>query len=311
MKILIIGGAGFIGSHLAAYFINDNEVFILDNLSTGHRSNVDFIDDAHFIEEDVMHKSFVTELIKQKQFDIVIHLAAVVSVVETINNPINSQSINIDSTLNLLEANRQYNAKLKKFIFASSAAVYGNTDELPKQIETFIDPESPYAIEKYAGEQYAKLYNKLYDLPTTALRFFNVYGPRQDPSSPYSGVLSIMDKKFKNDEPFTFFGDGEQTRDFVYIKDLVQAVAIVIDNEASNGKIYNLATGTQISLLQIFEKFKLIYNKSISYQFAEPRSGDIKHSCAEIKGLEALGFKPKYDIVSGLTEYINYSKTDK
>ncbi len=204
MKILITGGAGFIGSHLAAYFINDNEVFILDNLSTGHRSNVDFIDDAHFIEEDVMHKSFVTELIKQKQFDIVIHLAAVVSVVETINNPINSQSINIDSTLNLLEANRQYNAKLKKFIFASSAAVYGNTDELPKQIETFIDPESPYAIEKYAGEQYAKLYNKLYDLPTTALRFFNVYGPRQDPSSPYSGVLSIMDKKFKNDEPFTF-----------------------------------------------------------------------------------------------------------
>ena len=163
MKILITGGAGFIGSHLAAYFINDNEVFILDNLSTGHRSNVDFIDDAHFIEEDVMHKSFVTELIKQKQFDIVIHLAAVVSVVETINNPINSQSINIDSTLNLLEANRQYNAKLKKFIFASSAAVYGNTDELPKQIETFIDPESPYAIEKYAGEQYAKLYNKLYD----------------------------------------------------------------------------------------------------------------------------------------------------
>ena len=202
MKILITGGAGFIGSHLAAYFINDNEVFILDNLSTGHRSNVDFIDDAHFIEEDVMHKSFVTELIKQKQFDIVIHLAAVVSVVETINNPINSQSINIDSTLNLLEANRQYNAKLKKFIFASSAAVYGNTDELPKQIETFIDPESPYAIEKYAGEQYAKLYNKLYDLPTTALRFFNVYGPRQDPSSPYSGVLSIMDKKFKNDEVY-------------------------------------------------------------------------------------------------------------
>lgn len=308
MKILITGGAGFIGSHLAEYFINSNhEVFILDNLSTGHRSNVSFIDDLHFIENDVTNKTLVQDLIKKEKFDIVIHLAAVVSVVETINNPILSQKVNIDGTLNILEANRQYNENLKKFIFASSAAVYGNTKGLPKQVETFIDPESPYAIEKYAGEQYTKLYNKLYGLPTTALRFFNIYGPRQDPSSPYSGVLSIMHNKFQNDESFKFFGDGEQTRDFVYVKDLVQAVSIIINNDNANGGIYNLGTGKPLSLLQMFDEFKKLYSKTIDYSFTEARSGDIKHSYAEIDDLKALGYTPKYSVEEGLKEYINYT----
>ncbi|MEB8108824.1 NAD-dependent epimerase/dehydratase family protein [Staphylococcus equorum] len=308
MKILITGGAGFIGSHLAEYFINSNhEVFILDNLSTGHRSNVSFIDDLHFIENDVTNKTLVQDLIKEEQFDIVIHLAAVVSVVETINNPILSQKVNIDGTLNLLEANRQYNENLKKFIFASSAAVYGNTKGLPKKVETFIDPESPYAIEKYAGEQYTKLYNKLYSLPTTALRFFNIYGPRQDPSSPYSGVLSIMHSKFQKDEAFKFFGDGEQTRDFVYVKDLVQAVSIVINSDYANGGIYNLGTSKPLSLLEMFDEFKKLYSKTIDYSFTEARSGDIKHSYAEIDDLKALGYTPKYSVEEGLKEYINYT----
>lgn len=308
MKILITGGAGFIGSHLAEYFTNSNhEVFILDNLSTGHRSNVSFIDDLHFIENDVTNKTLVQDLIKKEQFDIVIHLAAVVSVVETINNPILSQKVNIDGTLNLLEANRQYNENLKKFIFASSAAVYGNTKGLPKKVETFIDPESPYAIEKYAGEQYTKLYNKLYSLPTTALRFFNIYGPRQDPSSPYSGVLSIMHSKFQKDEAFKFFGDGEQTRDFVYVKDLVQAVSIVINSDYANGGIYNLGTSKPLSLLEMFDEFKKLYSKTIDYSFTEARSGDIKHSYAEIDDLKALGYTPKYSVEEGLKEYINYT----
>lgn len=308
MKILITGGAGFIGSHLAEYFTNSNhEVFILDNLSTGHRSNVSFIDDLHFIENDVTNKTLVQDLIKEEQFDIVIHLAAVVSVVETINNPILSQKVNIDGTLNILEANRQYNENLKKFVFASSAAVYGNTKGLPKKVETFIDPESPYAIEKYAGEQYTKLYNKLYGLPTTALRFFNIYGPRQDPSSPYSGVLSIMHSKFQKDEAFKFFGDGEQTRDFVYVKDLVQAVSIVINSDYANGGIYNLGTSKPLSLLEMFDEFKKLYSKTIDYSFTEARSGDIKHSYAEIDDLKALGYTPKYSVEEGLKEYINYT----
>ncbi|MBO1214790.1 NAD-dependent epimerase/dehydratase family protein [Staphylococcus nepalensis] len=307
MKILITGGAGFIGSHLAEYFNENYEVFILDNLSTGHRSNVSFIDETHFIKNDITNKSLIQELINKEKFDIIIHLAAVVSVVETIDNPILSQKVNIDGTLNLLEANKQYNSNLKKFIFASSAAVYGNTELLPQKIESFIDPESPYAIEKYTGEQYTKLYNKLYGLPTTALRFFNIYGPRQDPSSPYSGVLSIMNSKFYHNESFTFFGDGKQTRDFVYIKDLVQAVSIVINCEESNGKIFNLGTGNQLSLLQMFEEFEKIYDKTIDYEFTEPRSGDIKYSYAQIEGLNKLGYNPKYSAQEGLKEYINYT----
>lgn len=309
MKILITGGAGFIGSHIAEYFNNEGEeVFILDNLRTGHRSNVEFIDETHFIKNDVTNKIFIDKLIKKEQFDIVIHLAAIVSVVDTIKDPILSQSVNIDGTLNLLEANKQYNKNLNKFVFASSAAVYGNTDNLPKQVETYIDPESPYAIEKYTGEQYTKIYNKLYGLPTTTLRFFNIYGPRQDPSSAYSGVLSIMNNKYRNDELFTFFGDGSQTRDFVYIKDLVQAVSIVICNEKTNGKIYNLGTGSQTSLLQIFEEFQQIYDKNISYTFTEERSGDIKDSYAQIDELKSLGYEPKYCIKNGLKAYVNSTK---
>ena len=182
MKVLITGGAGFIGSHLAEHFNENHEVFILDNLSTGHRSNVSFIDEKHFIENSITNKIFIKNLIVEQNFDIIIHLAAIVNVVDTINNPILSQTVNIEGTLNLLEVNRQYNSNLKKFIFASSAAVYGNTELLPQTVQSFIDPESPYAIEKYSGEQYTKLYNTLYNLPTTALRFFNIYGPRQDPS---------------------------------------------------------------------------------------------------------------------------------
>lgn len=309
MKVLITGGAGFIGSHLAEHFNENHEVFILDNLSTGHRSNVSFIDEKHFIENSITNKIFIKNLIVEQNFDIIIHLAAIVNVVDTINNPILSQTVNIEGTLNLLEVNRQYNSNLKKFIFASSAAVYGNTELLPQTVQSFIDPESPYAIEKYSGEQYTKLYNTLYNLPTTALRFFNIYGPRQDPSSPYSGVLSIMNNKFYNDDTFTFFGDGKQTRDFVYVKDLVQAISIVINNEETNGKILNLGTGKQLSLVQMFSEFEKLYNKTIPYDFSKPRNGDIKHSYAQIDDLNNLGYLAKYNVQEGLKEYIKYTNS--
>ncbi|RIO50927.1 NAD-dependent epimerase/dehydratase family protein [Staphylococcus hominis] len=305
MKILITGGAGFIGSHIAEFYdSNNHEVFILDNLETGKRKNVHFIDEKHFFNESVTNQLFIKNIIKKYQFDIVIHLAAVVNVVDTINDPIKSHKVNIKGTLDILEANKKFNSNLKKFIFASSAAIYGNTDSLPKQVESYIDPESPYAIEKYAGEQYTKLYFNLYNLPTTSLRFFNVFGPRQDPSSPYSGVISIMNEKFKTNGEFTFFGDGNQTRDFIYVKDLVQAIDIIIQNNNTNGHIYNLGTGVPSSLKDIFDNFTNLFNKQIEYNYSIERKGDIRHSYANIDGLSSLGYKPKYTVEKGLQEYI-------
>ncbi|WP_434547348.1 NAD-dependent epimerase/dehydratase family protein [Mammaliicoccus sciuri] len=256
MKLLITGGAGFIGSHIAEYYFEKNhEIFIIDNLSTGHKENIDFIKNENFFEKDILDFEFVRELVRKEQFDVVIHLAATVSVVETIDKPVLSNKVNVDGTVNLLEANRELNKNIKKFIIASSAAIYGNNDILPEQENVYIDPQSPYAIQKYAGEQYAKIYYNLYGLPTTSLRFFNVYGPKQDPNSPYSGVISIMNKKYLEDKPFTFYGDGKQSRDFIFIKDLVRAISIVIDTEESNGEIYNLGTGIQTNLLEIFNIF--------------------------------------------------------
>lgn len=309
MRILITGGAGFIGSHLAEfYYGKDNEVYILDNLETGKRDNIRFIEDKNFFNESVTNKQFINSIIKQYQFDIVIHLAAVVNVVDTIENPVKSHEVNVKGTLNMLEANKQYNRNLKKFVFASSAAVYGNTEDLPQKVKSYIEPESPYAIEKYAGEQYSKIYSQLYDLPTTALRFFNIFGARQDPNSPYSGVISIMHKQFSGNGKFTFYGDGKQTRDFVYVKDLVKAVDIVISNNSTNGKVYNLGTGRQVSLHDIFNYFESIFNKSIEYSYSQERKGDIKYSYANIDELSSLGYKPEYSVRKGLEEYMNANK---
>lgn len=306
MKILITGGAGFIGSHIANYYDkNAHEVFVLDNLTSGYRENISFIDDAHFFYEDICNTDKVESIIKTHQFDVVVHLAAVVSVVDTVNDPIRSNEVNIDATVNLLEVNRKHNSSLKKFIFASSAAVYGNDPQLPKTTDSMVQPESPYAVQKYAGEQYTKMYYHLYHLPTTALRFFNVYGPKQDPNSQYSGVISIMKRKFENDETFTFFGDGTQTRDFVYVRDLVDAVSRVVESDETNGKVLNVGTGHQTSLKDIFHAFEASYHRTIEYQFDEARKGDVKHSVADITQLSNIGYKPQYTINSGLEEYLN------
>lgn len=305
MKVLITGGAGFIGSHVAQYYFEKgHEVFVLDNLSSGYRENIPFINGDHFFEIDIRNSESVGNIIKRYKFEVLIHLAAVVSVVDTVNNPVLSNEVNTNSTIHLLEANRQYNPNLLKFVFASSAAIYGNNPQLPKTTESMIQPESPYAIQKYSGEQYTKLYNNLYDLPTTALRFFNIYGPRQDPKSQYSGVISIMKNKFENNDTFSFFGDGNQTRDFVYIKDLVTAISLVVQSEETNGRILNVGNGQQTSLLDIFNAFKLSYNKSIDYKFKNPRKGDVKHSYADITSLKSIGFEPKYSINTGLNEYL-------
>ncbi|MEX5937734.1 NAD-dependent epimerase/dehydratase family protein [Mammaliicoccus sciuri] len=308
MKILVTGGAGFIGSHVVEHYLNLNhEVFVLDNLSTGNIENIPFLKSENLFEEDIRDLDLVKDIVKENQFDIIVHLAAVVSVVDTINDPINSNEVNITATLNLLEANRLYNSNIKRIVFASSAAVYGNNTQLPNSITKLVNPISPYAIQKYAGEQYVKQYSNLYGIPTTALRFFNVYGPRQDPKSAYSGVLSIMQSSYLDEKPFIFFGDGTQTRDFVYVKDVVQAINLVSESDEAIGQVYNVGTGKPSSLMEIFEFLGNVLEKDISTKFVNEREGDIKHSFADIQELTDLGYTPKYSIEDGLYSYINES----
>lgn len=309
MKVLITGGAGFIGSHVAQYYHDKSyDVYVLDNLSSGYRENIPFIDNNHFFKVDICESENIKAIIEDYKFEIIIHLAAIVSVVDTVNNPIKSNEVNINATVNLLEANRLYNTNLQKFVFASSAAIYGNNPNLPKTTESVVQSESPYAIQKYSGEQYTKLYNHLYNLPTTALRFFNIYGPKQDPKSQYSGVISIMKNKFENDEVFTFFGDGNQTRDFVYVKDLVNAISLIVRTTYTNGQVFNVGNGDKTSLKDIFNTFNSHFNKTIDYKFEDARKGDVKHSFADITPLKNIGFEPQYNINSGLKEYLENEK---
>lgn len=311
MKILVTGGAGFIGSHIVERYHKENhEVHVIDNFSTGKRENIDFLPNEYIYNFEVQNRKLFSKLLEKEDYDIVIHLAAVVSVVETIENPLYSQSVNNNATLNILESIRQHTGNLKKFIFASSAAVYGNDPVLPKTIKSSINPESPYAIQKFSSEQYGVIYNKLYDIPTTSLRFFNVYGPRQNPESAYSGVISIMNKCFSEDDAFTFYGDGNQTRDFVYIMDLVNAIDIVINNSKTNGKVYNLGTGNSTSLLDIYNEFRRVYGRDIKYSFKPERPGDIRESYADISELKELGYSPRYSINEGLEEYIYSEKKE-
>lgn len=310
MKALITGGAGFIGSHILERLTNEGvEVHVIDNLSTGRLENIHFIPKEHFYLKDITDVTFVSELIKKEQFDYIFHLAAMVSVVETIEKPVISNETNINATINLLEATRKWDSQIKKFIFASSAAVYGDLPDLPKStINSKVAPLSPYAIQKFSGEQYAHIYHHLYNVPTVCLRFFNVYGPKQNPNSDYSGVLSILNAKFINKEQFTFYGDGEQTRDFVYIDDLVSAIWTVLYSKDTNGGIFNVGAGSETSLNTVFKSFEKVFGYTIPHIYKECRIGDIKHSYADITPLKRLGYSPQFNIHSGINAYVSYSK---
>lgn len=309
MKVLITGGAGFIGSNIAEkLFEKSYEVHIVDNLSTGNLSNVPFLKKEYIYIEDIRNHQFINDLLSNNQYDYIIHLAAMVSVVETIDKPVESNQINIDATINLLEAIQLNNPNLKKFIFASSAALYGDLPGLPKSVDDPLKTLSPYAIQKLSGESYTKIYNDLYDIPTTSFRFFNVYGPKQNPESDYSGVISILNKKFESKSTFTFLGDGLQTRDFIYIDDLVSALMLILSNDETNGKVYNLGTGKETSLIAVYNAFKESFGYEIPVEYKASRKGDIKYSVAEISPLKELGFLPKYNIVEGIKAYTAFNK---
>jgi len=303
MRILVTGGAGFIGSHLTERLLKEGHaVRVLDNLSTGKRDNLPAHPRLEFIEGDVRDSAAVAGAVRG--VDAVYHLAAVASVQASVEDPIGTHATNFTGTLGLLEAARLHG--VQRFIYASSAAVYGDVAALPVDEEARPNPLSPYASDKLAGEHYLFFYQKKYAIAATAFRFFNIYGPRQDPSSPYSGVISIFVDRLRAGTPVTVFGDGRQTRDFVYVEDLVEVLTRALGNAASIGKVMNVGRGSESSLLDLLSALERIAQRPIERRHEAPRVGDVLRSCAAVERLRrTLGYVPDTPLETGLRRLLH------
>jgi len=313
VETLVTGGAGFIGSHLVEELLQKGrKVVVLDDLSTGKRENLPDSEDLEFVEGSITDRELLRELFSKYKFKSVFHLAAIPSVDLSVKEPLKTHSVNCDGTLYLLEESKRVG--VERFIFASSAAVYGNRPELPKREDHPVEPLTPYGVDKYSSERFVVNSYSLYSLKTTALRFFNVYGERQDPSSPYSGVISIFINRIirylEGENVFIdIFGDGKQTRDFIYVKDVVSAILLIESKQESYGEVYNVGTGRETSLLDLLDVLKEIAGKLPPLRFLPPREGDIKRSFADISKLKLIGFRPKYSLREGLKKTFLWEKT--
>jgi UDP-glucose 4-epimerase len=300
MLFLVTGGAGFIGSHICDRLLADgHRVRILDNFSTGKHENIPASADIEVIEGDVGDYDTVRAAIQQ--VDTVYHEAAIASVPETVDNPLASERVNYRGTLNILEASRH--AAVKRVIFACSAAVYGDLPELPKQESMPVKPLSPYAVDKLASELACQMYTHLYGLETVSLRYFNVFGPRQDPSSPYSGVISIFSDYLQQGKQPTIFGDGEQTRDFVFVSDVVEANIRAATAPGAAGKAINIARGGKLSINALLKTICDLKGQPFEPQYQPERQGDIRHSRADISAArEYLNWQPVVAFEDGLRQ---------
>lgn len=298
MRYLVTGGAGFIGSHICDRLLAEgHQVRILDNFSTGKRENIPASDDVEVIEGDV--GDYDTVKSAMQDINMVFHEAAIASVPETVGNPLASERVNYRGTLNILEAARH--AGVQRVMFACSAAVYGDLPELPKQEGMPVRPLSPYAVDKLASEQACQMYTHLYGLETVSLRYFNVFGPRQDPSSPYSGVISIFTDYINQGKQPTIYGDGEQTRDFVYVSDVVEANILASTSATAAGKAFNVATNGTLSVNDLLKTICNIKGALFEPEYKPGREGDIRHSRADISAAqEQLGWQPVVGFEDGL-----------
>ncbi|WP_226479960.1 NAD-dependent epimerase/dehydratase family protein [Natrinema amylolyticum] len=295
--ILITGGAGFIGSHLASALVGDNDVRVLDDLSTGGAGEIP--DDAAFIEGDVRDRETVREAMTGT--DIVFHEAANPSVERSIEDPIESNSRNIQGTVTVLEAAREAGSRV---VTASSTAIYGAPETLPVSEDATPAPSSPYGLEKLTADRYTRLYNELYDLPTVALRYFNVYGPGQS-GGDYSGVIGIFLEQARAGEPITVQGDGQQTRDFIHVDDVVRANIAAATTDAV-GEAFNVATGESVTINELAEAIRELTGSDSPIEHVEGRPGDIRHSRADVSRAERmLGFDAEIDLEEGLQTLVN------
>lgn len=300
-KALVTGGAGFIGSHLVDNLLSEGcEVTVLDDLSTGRLSNLNHIKDhITFYKADVRDQEALGKA--ARDCDVIFHQAAEVSVPRTVDNPVDSAMVNQMGTLFVLEAARKNN--VKRVVLAGSCAVYGDDPALPKNENMNPKPQSPYAVQKLFGEFYARLYLDLYGLETVSLRYFNVYGPRQDPSSPYSGVISIFMARASSKEPSVIYGDGNQYRDFIFVKDVVRFNLLAANIDKASGKIFNVGTGRFIRINSLWEMISHMAGLDIEPEYKPPRPGDVVESVADIDFAgKTLGFEPYYSFEKGLEE---------
>ena len=307
MNILVTGGCGFIGSNLASALVKKGyTVHILDNLSTGKLENIqEFADKIVFWQGDITDRSRVDKVVSQ--VDIIYHLAAQISVSESIKNPCKDAAVNIEGTLNILQAAAAYGTK--KIVYYSSAAVYGEPEYLPIDEKHPLKPSSPYGLSKLTAEKYAELYSKFYGLNITVIRPFNVYGPKQDPKNPYTGVISkFLDSAILGRE-IQIYGDGNQLRDFIYVEDLVDLSIKVLLKETPGFLVLNAATGEKTTIRSLAEKIRKLTASTSQIRFLPRREGEIYQSYADISAAKRfLDFKPRYRLDDGLKKLIEYSK---
>lgn len=307
--VLVTGGAGFIGSNLTEALLKQGDrVRVLDNFTTGKRENLMF--ESSFPDFEIMEGDIRELRICQgamKNVDVVFHQAALPSVQRSVEDPLTSHLVNAEGTLNVLLAARE--SGVKRVIYASSSSIYGDTPTLPKEEGMPPNPLSPYALQKYIGEQYCRLFYELYGLETVSLRYFNIFGPKQDPNSIYSAVIPRFIDAFLQGRPPIVYGDGEQSRDFTYIDNVVRANLLAISAGRAQGEAINIACGKRTSLNQLLEFLKRILGREVSPVYQEAREGDVKHSLADIrKGRDLLNYVPQVEIEMGLRKTVDYFK---
>jgi nucleoside-diphosphate-sugar epimerase len=305
---LVTGGAGFIGSHLSEELVRrGHKVRVADNLSTGKRRNLDHIPGVEFMEGDLADMSFATRVVQGMDF--VLHQAAIPSVPRSVKDPITSNRANIDATLNVLVAARD--AGVKRLVFAGSSSEYGNAPTLPKREDMPTSPLSPYALQKVMGTEYCQMFTRLYRFETVVIRYFNVFGPRQDPSSPYSGVISLFATALIEGRQPTIYGDGGQTRDFTYVANVVDGVLRASTAPDAAGEAINVACGIRISLNELLRVMNSIVGTSVQAIYEADRAGDVRDSQADIskaKGL--LGYTPLVSLEEGLRHTLAWCRSE-
>jgi nucleoside-diphosphate-sugar epimerase len=305
---LVTGGAGFIGSHLTEELVRrGHRVRVVDSLITGHRRNLDHIPDIEFLEGDLADPAIAVRAVHGMEY--VLHQAAIPSVPRSVSDPATSNRANITASINILVAARD--AGIRRLVYAGSSSVYGDTPTLPKREDMPPKPLSPYALQKLVAEQYCQMFTQLYGFETVTTRYFNVFGPRQDPSSPYSGVISLFSSALLNGRRPIVYGDGEQTRDFTFVANVVDGVLRACEAPKAAGEVMNLAVGGRISLNELLRVMNGICGTTAEPIYKEPRAGDVRDSQADItKARTLLGYQPIVSFEDGLRQTLDWCRAE-